>query len=213
MKVGIIFDLDGTLLDTLADLADATNHALEQFGYPPRSMEYIRSVIGNGALQLIRLSMPEDADRDAQEVLQVFKSHYQTHCDVKTTPYPGILDALAVLSQTYPIGIVTNKPHAAAAALCEAHFPGIFTLGEQAGTPRKPAPDMVRNTMTALGVDTCIYVGDSEVDVLTAQNAGVPCLSVLWGLRSREQLIDAGAVHLCKAAADLPHAIQTILRT
>lgn len=212
MKIGIIFDLDGTLLDTLADLADATNYALQQFGYPPRSLDHVRSVIGNGALQLIRLSMPEDTEQDPQEVLQVFKAYYQTHCDVKTAPYPGIPDALAVLGQKYPLGIVTNKPHSAAAALCAAHFPGICTLGEQAGIPRKPAPDMVRRAMAELRVDACVYVGDSEVDVRTAQNTGVPCLSVLWGLRSRAQLIDAGAVHFCEKAEDLPAAIEMILK-
>ena len=213
MKTGILFDLDGTLLDTLEDLADATNYALEQFGCPRRSVEYIRSVIGNGALRQITLALPEDTLLEPQAVLKVYKEYYQTRCNIKTRPYPGILAALASLREKYPVGIVTNKPHAAAAPLCQAHFPGVYALGEQAGCARKPAPDMLRQAMAALGVDTCVYVGDSEVDIRTAENGGVPCLTVLWGLRSRQELIDAGAVHFCGEPEQLPAAIDQMIQT
>ena len=211
MKVGILFDLDGTLLDTLADLTDATNYALGQFGCPERSMDYIRSVIGNGALRQITLALPEDSGLDPQEVLSVYKAYYREHCNVKTAPYPGVTEALAELGKKYPIGIVTNKPHAAAASLCAAHFPGVYALGEAAGVARKPAPDMVRKAMAELGVVACVYVGDSEVDIRTAENANVPCLSVLWGLRSREQLVEAGAAHFCEKAEDLCDAVEKLL--
>lgn len=211
MKYGILFDLDGTLLDTLEDLTDATNYALAQFGCPERSLDYIRSVIGNGALRQITLALPEGSDLDPQEVLKVYKDYYNAHCNIKTRPYPGIPEALAQLVKTYPMGIVTNKPHSAAAPLCQAHFPGIYALGEEPGCARKPAPDMVRKAMAALGVDRCIYVGDSEVDILTANNAAVPCLTVTWGLRTRQQLKAAGATHFCDSTADLPAAIAKMM--
>lgn len=211
MKIGILFDLDGTLLDTLEDLADATNFALKQFGCPERSVDYVRSVIGNGALRQITLALPEDTDLDPKEVLAVYKKYYVNHCNIKTKPYPGILEALAALQEKYPVGIVTNKPHAAAAPLCEAHFPGVFALGESPELPRKPNADMVHYAMKQLGVDCCVYVGDSEVDIRTAENSGVPCLTVLWGLRSREQLENAGGKYFCEKAEDLPAAIEKIL--
>ena len=211
MKTGIIFDLDGTLLDTLEDLADATNYALEQFGCPTRSLDYVRSVIGNGALRQITLALPEDTTLDPKEVLAVYKKYYVNHCNIKTKPYPGILQALDALQEKYPVGIVTNKPHAAAAPLCQAHFPGIFALGESPDLPRKPNGDMVHYAMKQLGVDTCIYVGDSEVDIRTAENTGVPCLTVLWGLRSREELEAAGAKYFCEKAEDMAAVIEKIL--
>ncbi len=211
MKYGILFDLDGTLLDTLEDLTDATNYALAQFGCPPRSVDYIRSVVGNGALRQITLALPEGSSLDPQEVLNVYKAYYNAHYNIKTRPYPGIPEALAELSKQYPVGIVTNKPHSAAAPLCAAHFPGIYALGEEPGCPRKPNPDMVRKAMAALGVDACIYVGDSEVDITTANNAAVPCLTVTWGLRDRQQLIAAGATHFCDKAEDLAAALDTMI--
>ena len=211
MKIGIIFDLDGTLLDTLEDLADATNYALAQFGCPTRSLEYIRSVIGNGALRQITRSMPEDTQLDPQEVLAVYKKYYYSHCNVKTKPYSGILQALEQLGKKYPLAIVTNKPHGAAEPLCAAHFPGIFTLGETPDLPRKPDAAMVRYAMEKLGVDTCIYVGDSEVDIRTAESCGVPCLTVLWGLRSREELEKAGANYFCEDPTQMTEAIGKML--
>ena len=186
MSTGILFDLDGTLLNTLEDLADGTNYALASFGYPQRTLEEVRRFVGNGAANLIAQAVP--AGRDSAPVLKAFQAYYPTHCQIKTAPYPGILEALAELGRKYPIAIVSNKPDAAVKPLCAHYFPGIFALGETAGCPRKPDPAMVRKAMEAIGVTDCIYVGDSEVDVLTAKNAGVPCLSVLWGFRDREQI-------------------------
>lgn len=212
MKWGILFDLDGTLLDTLEDLADATNYALRQFGLPERSLDYIRSVIGNGALRQITLSLPGKADDpDPQEVLKVYKAYYNTHCNIKTRPYPGIPAALAQLREEYPLAIVTNKPHTAAGPLCAEHFPGIYAMGESAGIARKPAPDMVYKAMDDLGVDRCVYVGDSEVDIATASNAGMPCLTVTWGLRNRQELEKASARYYCDKAEELRSAIQQII--
>ena len=186
MSIGFLFDLDGTLLNTLEDLADGTNHALASFGYPRRTLEEVRRFVGNGAANLIAQAVP--TGRDPAPVLKAFQAYYPTHCRIKTAPYPGVPEALAELREKYPIAIVSNKPDAAVKPLCAHYFPDIFALGETAGCPRKPDPAMVRKAMEAIGVTDCVYVGDSEVDVLTAKNAGVPCLSVLWGFRDREQI-------------------------
>lgn len=186
MSIGFLFDLDGTLLNTLEDLADGTNHALASFGYPRRTLEEVRRFVGNGAANLIAQAVP--AGRDPAPVLKAFQAYYPTHCRIKTAPYPGVPEALAELREKYPIAIVSNKPDAAVKPLCAHYFPDIFALGETAGCPRKPDPAMVRKAMEAIGVTDCVYVGDSEVDVLTAKNAGVPCLSVLWGFRDQEQI-------------------------
>lgn len=191
MSIGILFDLDGTLLNTLEDLADSTNAALDSFGYPARTLEEVRRFVGNGAANLIAQAVPEGCD--PVPVLKAFQAYYPAHCQIKTAPYPGIERALAVLKEKYPVAIVSNKPDAAVKPLCAHYFPGIFALGETAGCPRKPDKAMVLKAMDAIGVTECIYVGDSEVDVRTAKNAGVPCLSVLWGFRDRDQI--GGAVY------------------
>lgn len=203
---GVIFDLDGTLLDTLEDLKDAVNVALEQFGYPQRTLEEIRRFVGNGAKVLIDLAVPVGAE--PEPAFAVFRQYYQQNCQVKTAPYEGILEMLAQLDM--PVAIVSNKPDGAVKALCAELFPGIYALGESADCPRKPAPDMVYRAMEAIGVDRCIYVGDSEVDVATARNAGVPCLSVLWGFRDKEELIQAGAEHFCDDPKDIPRLLKAM---
>ena len=212
MKTGILFDLDGTLLNTLEDLLDATNYALELCGYPRRTLSELRRFVGNGAENQIRMSLPEGASpEEVQRVLKIYKPYYTEHCQVKTRPYDGILEALAVLKEKYPIAVVSNKPDAAVKALCAELFPGIFALGEAPDCPRKPAPDMVFKACRAIGADTCVYVGDSEVDVRTAKNAGVPCLSVLWGFRDREEIEAAGGEHFCEKSIDLIEKIEEII--
>ena len=205
---GLLFDLDGTLLDTLEDLLDATNYALRVHGYPQRSLGELRRFVGNGAYNQIRLSVP--AGEDPAPVLKTYQAYYPGHCRIKTRPYEGIMDALRELGEKYPIAIVSNKPDAAVKELCGDLFPGIFALGERPDCPRKPAPDMVRKAMEAIGVDRCIYIGDSEVDILTAKNADVPCIAVTWGFRDEEDLIVSGAVHLCRAPRDLPRTVKNI---
>lgn len=211
MKTGILFDLDGTLLNTLDDLLDATNYALALCGYPERTLRELRMFVGNGAYNQIRMSLPPDtAPEEIERVLGVYKPYYTAHCQIKTKPYDGILPALEALRQDFPLAIVSNKPDAAVKPLCAHHFPGIFALGEVPGCPRKPAPDMLRLAMEFIHANTCIYVGDSEVDILTAQNAQVPCVSVLWGFRDREILEDAGARHLCPSPDLLPQMLGEI---
>ena len=208
MKPAIIFDLDGTLLDTLDDLTDATNHVMRQFGYPEHSRDAVRRFVGNGARRLMELAVPEGADVD--EALTAFQTYYAAHCQIKTGPYPGILDALAALGEKYPMAVVSNKPDMAVKPLCAQYFPGLYARGESADCPRKPAPDMVFKAMEAIGVERCIYVGDSEVDVLTAKNAGVPCLSVLWGFRDAQDMTAVGGSHFCDSPDHLERAIGEI---
>lgn len=212
MKTGILFDLDGTLLDTLQDLADATNYALRQLGCPERSLSEIRSFVGNGALNLMKQALPQTENVPTpQEALAVFKPYYESHCQVKTAPYPGVAEALAVVAERYPVAIVSNKPDGAVKTLCAEYFPGIYALGETPDCPRKPAADMVYKAMAQLGVDRCVYVGDSEVDVLTAKNAGVPCLSVLWGFRDKKEIEDVGGSHFCSDIGALPQMLETMI--
>ena len=209
---GILFDLDGTLLDTLDDLLDATNYALAHHGYPPRTKPELRRFVGNGAMNQIRLSLPEGCSpEEVQTVLDTYKPYYTAHCQNKTAPYPGIPEALAELKTKYPIAIVSNKPDAAVKALCADFFPGIYSLGETPDCPRKPAPDMVYKAMAAIGADRCIYVGDSEVDVITAGNAGVPCLSVLWGFRDKEDMEAVGSEHFCDDTSVLAEKIEELI--
>jgi len=206
---GLLFDLDGTLLDTLEDLLDATNYALAQFGFPARTLPELRKVVGNGAANQIRKSLPQGVPEETvQQVLAVYKPYYTDHCQNKTRPYAGIEAALKTLAEHYPIAIVSNKPDSAVKALCAAYFPGIYALGESADCPRKPAPDMVYKAMAAIGVERCIYIGDSEVDVLTANNAAVPCLSVLWGFRDAQELECAGARWFCEAPGQILEKIE-----
>ena len=209
MKTGILWDLDGTLLATLEDLADGVNYTMTQFGYPTRTLQEVRCFVGNGARRLIERAVPEGADVD--EVLNVFRTYYDAHCQIKTKPYDGIMEALAELGEKYPMAVVSNKPDSAVISLCAQYFPGLYAMGESADCPRKPAPDMVFKAMEAIGVERCIYVGDSEVDVLTAKNAGVPCLSVLWGFRDREEIEAEGGNHFCETTAQLKEKLEELI--
>jgi phosphoglycolate phosphatase len=211
MKIGVLFDMDGTVLDTIQDLTDSTNAALAHFGYPARTVKEVCSFIGNGAWRLIRGAVPEAVtDARVDEVLAYYQQYYKAHCQIKTKPYDGILEGMADLNGEFALAIVSNKPDAAVKALADQYFPGMFALGETPDCPRKPAPDMVYRAMKALGVEKCIYVGDTEVDVMTAKNAGVPCLSVTWGFRELSQLEAAGAKYYCHEIQKLPAMIRKI---
>ena len=212
MKTGILFDLDGTLLNTLEDILDATNYALTAHGFPPRTLAELRRFVGNGAENQIRLSVGAGADeKTVMAVLDTYRPYYAANCLKKTKPYEGIAEALAELSEKYPVAIVSNKPDGAVKPLCARFFPDIFALGERAGVSRKPAPDMVFEAVSSIGADTCVYVGDSEVDVKTAKNAAVPCVSVLWGFREREEIQAAGGSVFCEIPGDLPRILEEII--
>ena len=206
---GLLFDLDGTLLDTLEDLLDATNYALKVHGYPVRTLPELRRFVGNGARRLFEQAVP--AGVDPEPALEAFQSWYPDHCRIQTKPYDGIPEALEILKKKYPLAIVSNKPDAAVKVLCADYFPGIFARGESTDCPRKPAPDMVFKAMEAIGVEKCIYVGDSEVDVITAQNAGVPCLSVLWGFRDKADMEEVGGNVFCENTADLVGKLEEMI--
>ena len=209
MKVGLLFDLDGTLLDTLGDLRNSVNFALSQFGYPQRTLAEIRSFVGTGARNLSRLSMPEGKD-NVDEVLAAFPAHYKNHCNIETGPYAGIPAALEALKDI-PMAIVSNKPDYAVKELAAIYFPGIYALGEVAGIPRKPAPDMVFKAMEAIGVEQCIYVGDSEPDVEVSKNVGCKCLSVLWGFRDEACLRGVGGEYFCSEPKDMLHILESMM--
>ena len=202
-----LFDMDGTLLDTLDDLTAAVNHTLAQYGYPRRTREEVRQGLGNGAVKLIAALLPEGEDTPGFDaIMRDYKAWYQAHTCVLTRPYPGVPELLAHLTrQGCRVAIVSNKPHGAACELAEKFFPGVPTFGESPATPRKPAPDMVFHALTALGAekDTAVYVGDSEVDVQTARNAGFPLIAVSWGFRGRKALAEAGAATIVDAAAEI----------
>lgn len=195
----VLFDMDGTVLDTLHDLWASTNAVLRELGYPERTLGEIRSWVGNGAENQIRRALPEDADeRTLADALARYRTHYAAHCRDRTAPYDGIMPALRALRAAgKELAVVSNKPDAAVKLLSEEHFAGLIrvAIGETPERRRKPAPDTVLAALKALGApgDGAVYVGDSEVDVETARNAGLPLIAVSWGFRTRETLERAGA--------------------
>lgn len=202
-----LFDMDGTLLDTLDDLTAAVNHTLAQYGYPLRSRDEVRQGLGNGAARLMAAMLPQgEATPHFDAILADYRAWYQAHpCDL-TRPYPGVPALLEALRQRgCRVAIVTNKPHGAAKALAERFFPDLLTIGEEAGIPRKPAPDMVQRALDALHAprEGAVYVGDSEVDIRTARNAGLPVIGAAWGFRGREALLAAGADVIAARAEDM----------
>lgn len=194
-----IFDLDGTLLDTLQDLAASTNYALRSSGLPERTLDEVRSFLGNGMRRLIELAVPGgESHPQFETVLDTFHQHYQQHSLDLTGPYPGVTDLLARLRQHGKrVAVVSNKFDSAVRDLMSHFFPGLVetAIGERAGIRRKPAPDTVEEALRQLGVgkEGAVYVGDSEVDYQTACNSGLPCISVLWGFRSKDFLMRHGA--------------------
>ena len=212
----IIWDLDGTLLDTLQDLADAVNHSLEAYSLPVKTKEEIRAIVGRGIRHLVENAVPTGTDPATTDaVFGEFCTYYAAHSADTTAPYAGIPAMLEKLSRAgVKMAIVSNKADFAVQDLVMRYFGEEITLavGAREDMPKKPAPDMLYQGMQAIGVETCIYVGDSEVDVQTAHNAGMQCLSVLWGFRDKDQLEKAGAVHFCADAAHLPDIIESLMK-
>ena len=211
----LIFDLDGTLLNTLADLRDSTNYALQQFGFPERSTEEVRNFVGNGLRMLIRRAVPfETKEETVDAVLAVMKAHYREHYHDGTIPYDGILPFLHKMKMYgFRMAIVSNKADPMVQLLRTLYFDKLIpvAVGELDGVPRKPAPDMVRIAMERLGCteEHTVYIGDSEVDIETAKNAGLPCLSVGWGFRSEKDLRNAGAETVYRSPVELYDALHT----
>lgn len=209
----VIFDLDGTLLNTLDDLADSMDHVLTGHGMPPRSLAEIRSFVGNGIPMLVRRSVPEGTDEDTCKVcLAEMLEYYVAHCDIKTAPYAGIRELLQALSDAgVRTAVVTNKAQDAAEELCAAKFGGLLScvIGAVPGRRFKPEPDGVFAAMRALGASpgSTVFVGDSNVDMETAANAGLPAIGVLWGFRDREDL----EPYAPAAMVETPEALGRIL--
>ena len=195
----VIFDLDGTLVDTLDDLTDSVNFALSSFGFPMRNREEVRSFVGNGVRKLVYLSVPEGTDEETSEkCLGVFKEHYRNNSRNKTKPYDGIIELLEKLCESdVKTAVVTNKMQSAAKDIVEFFFGNKISLavGQVDGVAQKPNPDGVLLVLEKLGIkkEKAVYVGDSEVDCITARNAGVDCIGVTWGFRSAETLKESGA--------------------
>lgn len=208
----VLFDLDGTLLDTLTDLTESVNATMTHFGCPTHSPQAVRAMVGNGVRNLVASALPGRADDpDVDTALAFYRAHYDAHYQDHTGPYPGVIRAMEEIAALCPVGIVSNKHDLAVKGLAKTHFAGVYALGERAGIPRKPAPDMLFRALEDLGCSRCIYIGDSEVDVLTAQNAGARCISVTWGFRDAPQLLEAGAQVLCGDARQLPQLVKKLL--
>ena len=204
-----VFDLDGTLLDTLTDLANSCNRALRSFGMPERTVEEVRQFLGNGVRRLMGNAVPQgEANPIFENVLKAFRDDYIAHQFDTTRPYPGIVKMLGELRhQGIRVAVVSNKFNDATCALCLHFFDGLVdvAIGERYGIRKKPAPDTVYEALRQLGAkrETAVYVGDSDVDIQTAQNAGIPCISVMWGFRNRDFLIAHGATTLAENPMDL----------
>jgi phosphoglycolate phosphatase len=206
-----IFDLDGTLLDTLTDLAASCNYALRTHGMPEHSVDDVRRFVGNGVRKLMERAIPNGVDNpDFEATFATFREHYMQHSLDTTHPYSGIPEVLAELKACgCRLAVVSNKMMAATVELCRHFFPDTIEVAigehEAEGIRKKPAPDTVFAALKELGVekDGAVYVGDSDVDVQTAANSGLPCVSVLWGFRDRDFLIQHGAKTFISAPSEL----------
>lgn len=209
MKDTVIFDLDGTLLNTLEDLADSVNYALKEHNCPERTYDEVRSFVGNGVRMLIKRSVPYGTDDEKYEkIFSCFREYYLQNMYNKTAPYKDITELLSFLKNNgYKIGVVSNKLDQAVKELCEDFFAGMIhcAKGAKGESDRKPNPENVYACIESLGSEKagCVYVGDSEVDLQTAQNAGVDCVCITWGFRTEEELIAAGATKTAHAPMDL----------
>lgn len=205
----VIFDLDGTLLNTLEDLQTSVNHAMRICGFPEHSIENIRAFVGNGMLRLLELCVPDGKQNQKFErAFQEFKKDYALHCNDKTAPYDGVIDLMRKLKQSgIRMAIVSNKDDAAVKTLADIYFEGMVdaAIGQRKDLQKKPAPDMVLAALKELGVNKqdAVYIGDSDVDLATARNTGLPCISVEWGFRDRKCLEECGAECIVKNTEEL----------
>lgn len=209
----VIFDLDGTLLNTLEDLADGVNFVLKSNGCPQRTLEEVRHFVGNGIRKLMERAVPENVTGERfEKIFEEFRTYYTEHCQIKTRAYDGIIKLLAILKQKgYAMAIVSNKNHGAVTELNQIYFKDYIetAIGQKDGIRKKPAPDTVLQALKELGKEkeTAVYVGDSEVDFMTAENTGMDCVLVTWGFRTVEEL----SAFEPKAMIDKPEALLEFL--
>lgn len=205
----VLFDMDGTVLDTLGDLAAAVNHSLREFSMPERSIAEVAAALSNGAAYLIAHTVPDGTPKElTDKVLAAYAPYYDAHCDILTGPYDGIVPLMEKLrDKGVKLAVISNKQDTAVKPLAEKYFPGLLEIavGESAEVRRKPNPDAVLAALRHIGVERedAIYVGDTEVDLQTARNAGMECASVDWGFRTREQLVEIGAEHIFDTVQEL----------
>ncbi len=205
-----VFDLDGTLLSTLTDLAASCNYALRHNGMPERTIDEVRMFVGNGVKKLMERAIPDGlANPLFEQTFADFRQHYMRHNLDTTAPYPGIMDMLKQLkTEGKNIAVVSNKFYAATRELCRHFFGDLVpvAIGEREDIRKKPAPDTVIEALRELGAnnDGAVYIGDSDVDIMTAHNSGMPCVSVLWGFRDKQFLLEHGATTLIQTPAELP---------
>lgn len=205
----VLFDMDGTVLNTLGDLAAAVNHTLREFSMPERSIAEVAAALGNGAAYLIAHTVPDGTPKElTDKVLAAYAPYYDAHCDILTAPYDGIVPLMQKLRERgVKLAVISNKQDTAVKPLAEKYFPGLLEIavGESAEVRRKPNPDAVLAALRHIGVERedAIYVGDTEVDLQTARNAGMECASVDWGFRTREQLVEIGAEHIFDTVQEL----------
>jgi phosphoglycolate phosphatase len=215
VKQAVLFDLDGTLLDTLADLKNAVNYILNKYGYPEKSMEETKANLGFGAAELIKRSLPNDVDPDKfARCLEEYKAYYSAHSQVETAPYAGVIDVIRNLkSRGVKVAVVSNKPDLAVGALCRDYFDDLidFSVGDRSDISRKPDAAPVRLAMKRLGCEKAIFVGDSEIDIKTANNAQIPCISVTWGFRDEKCLKEYGAKYFADTSEELEQLCRRLL--
>ena len=208
-----IFDLDGTLLDTLGDLHASVNFALREFGFPERTIDEVRRFIGNGVVKLMERSTPDSVDAETQKAcLDLFRAHYLEHMSDTTAPYANVIDLLIKLREKgLKIAVVSNKLHTAVEELCDSYFTGLIdkAVGVSVEAERKPSPINVIRTAELFNAELheCIYIGDSEVDVQTAHNADVKCIGITWGFRDKECLMENG----CDFIADTADEVYSLI--
>lgn len=212
----VVFDCDGTLLNTLDDLAATMNHILTMYHYPNRTIDEIRTFVGNGLAKLVERSVPAGTSADIQaNMLTDFKTYYADHWQDKTAPYEGIYELLdALKEQGYKIAVVSNKIQEGVTALNEQYFKGYFPvgIGERPGLARKPEPDMVYTALDELHSEKnkAVYVGDSEVDLATARNSKLLPIAVTWGFRGEAFLINHGAEHIARKPSDVLNILEEL---
>lgn len=204
-----VFDMDGTILDTLQDLKDSINFALKENGFPERNLEEVRLFVGNGVKKLVERAVPENASLEQQEkVLESFNRYYPEHCDIYTKPYNGILELLQKLkSRGMKLAVNSNKPDYGVKELCKKYFDGIFDveIGIKEGIKTKPSPDALNKILELLNCEKqdAVYIGDSDVDIMTAKNAELHSISVDWGFRSKDFLKKSGAEKIVENCDEL----------
>lgn len=210
----VVFDLDGTLLDTLGDLRDSVNFALEKNNLPKRSTQEIRSFVGNGIRLLIERSVPDNTPIETvDKCFSDFKEYYKNHSAILTKAYDGVIDLLITLKEKgVKIAVVSNKADFAVKTLMEDYFSGLYdcAYGERAGVERKPAPDSVFGAIKEMNADSdnTVYIGDSEVDVETSKNANLPCIAVTWGFRDKKVLESLNPEYIVDSPSDILNIIE-----